>query len=269
MDILAAVLLALGGLIAGFLAGVFGIGGGIVLVPVLLYYDYCRSAGMLSLVSMHVAMGTSLLVVMFASGAQAWGYLRANQVIWRGVIFVALAGVLGALLGSRIAAGLEGPSLRKIFGLILLVAAARLFSGRRKQGKESEPDLAPLPLLAIGLLVGFVSSLSGVEGALIAIPLMYTYLHFPLRKAFGTTSAAIVITAAAGAAGYMIWGWGNTTLPAGMPGFIDWQAAIPLILGAVPGGIIGTRLAGRADTPAVRTIFAVVLLVVMLRMFFL
>jgi uncharacterized membrane protein YfcA len=267
MDIVAAVLLALAGLIAGYLTGVFGIGGGIVLVPVLLYY--CRSAGVSSLVATHVAMGTSLLVVIFVSGAQTWAYWRANQVIWRAVVLVALAGVVGALLGSSIAAGLEGPSLRRIFGFVLLVAVARLFSGKRKQGKELEPNLAPQPLLATGVLVGLVSSLSGVGGALIAIPLMYTYLRFPLRKAFGTSSAAIVITAAAGAAGYLIRGWGNEFLPPGMPGFIAWQPAIPLILGAVPGGIIGTRLAARADTPLVRKIYAVILLVVTLRMFFL
>lgn len=267
MDILAAVLLAVAGLIAGFLAGVFGIGGGIVLVPVLIFY--LHATGVSSLVSTHVAMGTSLLVVMFASGAQGWGYWRANQVIWRGVVLVGLAGIVGGLLGSSIAAGLEGPSLRKIFGFVLLVAVARLFSGRRKQGKELEPNLAPQPLLATGLLVGLVSSLSGTGGALIAIPLMYTYMRFPLRKAFGTSSAAIVITAAAGAAGYFIRGWGNEFLPPGMPGFIDWRPALPLILGAVPGGILGTRLATRADTPLARKIYAVILLVVMLRMFFL
>jgi uncharacterized membrane protein YfcA len=267
MDILAAVLLAVAGLIAGFLAGVFGIGGGIVLVPALIFY--LHATGVSSLVSTHVAMGTSLLVVMFASGAQGWGYWRANQVIWRGVVLVGLAGIVGGLLGSSIAGGLEGPSLRKIFGFVLLVAVARLFSGRRKQGKELEPNLAPQPLLATGLLVGLVSSLSGAGGALIAIPLMYTYMRFPLRKAFGTSSAAIVITAAAGAAGYLIRGWGNEFLPPGMPGFIDWRPALPLILGAVPGAILGTRLAVRADTPLARKIYAVILLVVMLRMLFL
>jgi uncharacterized membrane protein YfcA len=184
------------------------------------------------------------------------------------VVLVALAGVAGSLLGGSIAVGLEGPSLRKIFGFVLLVAVARLFAGKRKPGKEPEPNLALQPLLATGLLVGLVSSLTGVGGALIAIPLLYTYIRFPLRKAFGTSSAAIVITAASGAALYLIRGWGNEFLPPGMPGFIDWQPAIPLILGAVPGAILGTRLAPRADIPLVRNIYAVILLVVMLRMFF-
>jgi hypothetical protein len=247
MDTLAAVLLALGGLLAGFLAGVFGIGGGIVLVPVLLYYLHLT--GVSSLVATHVAMGTSLLVVMFASCAQAWGYWRANQVIWRGVVLIALGGVVGALLGSSIAAVLEGPSLRKIFGFVLL-------------------ELALPRLIGTGFLLGMVSSLSGVGGSLIAIPLLYTQLHFPLRKAFGTSSAAIVVTAASGAVLYLIRGWGNEFLPPGIPGFVDWRPAIPLILGAVPGAILGTRLSARADTPQVRIVYAVMLLVVTLRMFF-
>ena len=266
MDVLAAVLLALAGLLAGFLAGAFGIGGGIVFVPVLLYY--LHATGVSSLVATHIAIGTSLLAVMCSSGAQAWGYWRANQVIWRGVLLIALAGVVGAFLGASIAAGLEGPSLRKIFGFVLLVAVARLFSGKRKQGKESEPNLALQPLLATGLLVGLLSSLSGVGGALIAVPLLYSYIRFPLKKAFGTSSAAVVITAAAGAAAYLIRGWGNEFLPPGMPGFIDWQAAIPLILGSVPGVMLGTRYSARADSGPLRNIYAVILLVVMLRMFF-
>jgi uncharacterized membrane protein YfcA len=97
---------------------------------------------------------------------------------------------------------------------------------------------------------------------------LYTQLHFPLRKAFGTSSAAIVVTAASGAALYLIRGWGNEFLPPGIPGFVDWRPAIPLILGAVPGAILGTRLSARADTPQVRIVYAVMLLVVTLRMFF-
>ncbi|HMK39028.1 MAG TPA: sulfite exporter TauE/SafE family protein [Bacteroidota bacterium] len=266
MDIPAAALLVLAGLTAGLLAGAFGIGGGIVLVPVLLYY--LHAAGVSSLVSTHVAMGTSLLVVAFLSAAHAWEFRRTNHVIWRGAFFIALAGVAGAFAGSSIASGLEGSSLRRVFGFVLLVAAVRLLSGKRKQGKEAEPDLSPRLLLGAGLLVGLVSSLSGIGGALVAIPLLSTYLHFPARKAFGTSSAAIAVTALAGAAGYLFRGWESEFLPAGMHGFIDFQAAIPLVAGAVPGAILGTRFAARLDTGSLRKIYAVLLLVVMLRMFF-
>ncbi len=266
MDIGAGALLLLAGLAAGFLAGVFTIGGGIVLVPVLLLYGHLT--GVSSLVSTHVAMGTSLLVVAIASGALAWDYRRTDHVIARAVLFMAPAGVAGSFLGSGIAAGMEGTSLRKIFGFILLVAAARLFAGRRKPGKDREPEIAAAPLLGTGLLVGIISSLSGEGGALLAVPLLYTYMHFPLRKAVGTSAAAVAVTALAGGAGYLIRGWGNAFLPPGMPGFIDWQPAIPLVLGAVPGVLIGARAAAKADTGPLRTTYAVILLVVMLRMFF-
>jgi len=266
MDIPAAALLVLAGLTAGVLAGVSGIGGGIVLVPVLVYY--LHATGVSSLVSTHVAMGTSLLVVAFISAAQAWEY-RTNHVIWRGALCMAPAGVAGAFLGSLIASGLEGTTLRRIFGFVLLVAAVRLFSGKRKQGKETEPDLSLKLLLAVGFLVGVVSSLSGIGGALIAIPLLSAYLHFPTKKAFGTSSAAITVTALSGAAGYLFWGWGSEFLPGGMHGFIDAQAAIPLVAGAVPGAMLGTRFAARLDTGSLRKVYAVILLVVMLRMFFL
>jgi uncharacterized membrane protein YfcA len=267
MDGFAACLLVLAGLAAGFLGGVFGTGSGIVLVPVLLLY--CHATGVSSLVATHVAMGTSLLVVTFASLAQAWEYSRTDHIVWRGAAYFALAGVTGSVMGTAVAAGLEGTALRKIFGFVLLVAAVRLFSGKRKSAGDLEPAPAPWPLLGTGFLVGVISSLSGVGGTFVAVPLLYTYRHFPLRKAIGTSSAAIVVIAAAGAAGYILRGWGNEFLPPGMPGFMCWQAALPLFAGVVPGGILGTRIGPRADIPLVRTTFAVLLLAVMLRMFFL
>lgn len=262
-----AALLALAGALAGFLAGVFGIGDGIVLVPVLL--AYLHAEGVSSLVATHVAMGTSLLVVACASAAQAWEYRRTNQVLWRAVLPLAASGASGAFAGTLIASGLEGPSLRKIFGVLLLVAAVRLFSGKRKQPKDPEPNLSLIPLIGTGFLVGIVSSLSGTGGALVAIPLLSGYLRFPLRKAFGTSAAAIAIIALAGAAGYLLRGWGNEFLPPESTGFIDWRSAVALAAGAVTGIIAGTRRGARADTGAVRNAYAVILLVVMLRMFFL
>ena len=233
MDVLGAALLLVAGLVAGFLEGVFGMGGGIVLVPVLLIY--ARAVGISSLVATHVAIGTSLLVTALLSGALSVDYRRSGHLLLRGVLFIAPAGIAGALLGSAVAAGLEGTSLRNIFGFLLIVAAVRLFSGRRKPGKDQEPKLSPVPLLGTGLLLGLLSSLSGVGGALVAVPLLYTYMHVPLRKATGTSAAAIALTAAAGAASYLVSGWRNEFLPPGMHGFIAWQAAIPLVLGAVPG----------------------------------
>jgi len=249
MEITAAVLLFLAGLLEGFLAGVFDAGGGIVLVPVLLYY--LHSAGVSSLVSTHVAMGTSLLVVACSAAFRTREDSRANHVIWRGSFSMAGGGILGASLGVLIAAGLEGPSLRAIFGCLLLVAAVRLFSGKRKQGKELEPLLALPPLAGIGGAIGIICALTGTGGTVISVPLLSAYRHFPLRKAIGTAGASAVITAAAGAAVYFVRGLGNEFLPA-----------------EISGGMIGARMGTKADVSSVRYSLGVLLLVVMLRMFF-
>jgi uncharacterized membrane protein YfcA len=185
------------------------------------------------------------------------------------VLPLALCGAAGAFAGTLVAAGLEGPTLRTIFGFLLLVGAVRLFSGKMKQPKEPEPDISVVRLAGAGFLLGVLSSLTGTGGALVAIPLLSRYLHFPVRKSFGTSAAAIAVIALAGAAGYLLRGWGNVFLGPGSTGFVDWRGAIVLGAGAVAGIIVGTRLGARADTGAVRNTYAVILLVVMLRMFFL
>jgi uncharacterized membrane protein YfcA len=266
MDILVAAILFVAGLIAGFLTGALEIGGGIVLVPVLLWY--CHVTGVSSLVSTHIAIGTSLLVSACAAGARVWEYGRTGHVVWRGASYMALSGVAGVMLGSDIAAGLEGPALRKIFGLVLLLAAVRLLSRGRKQGGEREPENTLPRQLAGGFLLGLVSSVSGIGGTLFAVPFLYRYIHLPLRKALGTAGGVVTVIATAGGVAYLVRGWGSEFLPPGMPGFIDWQPAIPLILGAVPGGIIGIRAGAKANTRTVRAVYAVLLLILMLRMVF-
>lgn len=267
MDLLAAGLLVMAGLGAGFLDGVFTVGSGVVLVPVLLLY--CHASGVSSLVATHVAMGTSLLVVAFSSAARTREYARTGHCLRREAAYLGIAGAAGSVIGAAVASGLEGTTLTRIFGFVILVTAVRLFGGKRKSAAEREPDSAPWPLVGGGSLIGFVSALSGGGGAPLAVPFLYTYRKFPLKKAIGTSGAAIVLMAAAGAAVYLLRGWGNEFLPPGMPGFISWQAALPLIAGVIPGVILGTRAASRADVPFLRTGFAVLLLAVMLRMLFL
>ena len=266
MDVSAGALLVIAGAAAGFLCGVFAIGDGIVIVPVLLIALHGWNVS--SLVATHVAMGTGLAVTAAVSVALAWSARGRDQVIWRDAAVLALAGAAAAVAGGAIAASLEGNSLRKIFGMLLLVAASRLFAGRRKGGKSGEQASPATKLVPAGLITGLVSSLTGSGGGVISVPLLYTYIGIPLRKATGTSHAAAAACALAGAAVYLCRGWTNEFLPAGMHGFIDWPSAGALVLGAVPGAIFGDRMADRADRTALRAPYAVALLVVMLRMFF-
>ena len=188
--------------------------------------------------------------------------------IRRDAAVLAIAGAAAAVLGGAVAASLEGTTLRKIFGFVLLVAAVRLMSGRRKSGKTAEQAVPVLKLAPVGFLTGLVSSLTGSGGGVVSLPLLYSYLRIPLRKSTGTAHAVAAACAVAGAAAYIAWGWTSDFLPAGMHGFIDWASAGALALGAVPGALAGERMAQKADRQPVRYTYAVALLFVMIRMFF-
>ncbi len=266
MEITGLLLLLLAGCAAGFLAGFFGVGGGIILVPVLLvYFD---SIGISSLVATHLTFGTSLLIVIFASLSSAYQYSRNRHVVWKAVLFMGVASVVGAFLGASIAAGLQGKTLQRIFATVVTVAALRLLVESKKSKDGSGPNTSPAGLSMIGLVVGMVSSLAGVGGGVLSIPMMYYLMKFPLKKALGTSSATIVLTALAASVGYMVKGWGNPLLPASTLGYVDYLHAIPVIVGTLPLAGLGAAAAHRTRVDLLRKIYAVFLLVVSLKMFF-
>ena len=266
MEILPLVLLLLAGCCAGFLAGFFGVGGGIILVPILLFYF--QTIHVTTLVSTHMAFGTSLLIVMFASMSSAVQYQKNGHVFWKGVLYIGLASVVGGLLGAMVAGGLEGKVLRQIFAAVVLVSALRLLVETRKPKIEDMPDVHVPPLLGTGFFVGLVSALTGVGGGVLSIPVMHSLLKFPLKKALGTSSATIVITAFAAGLGYVIRGWTNPLVPEGTLGYVDWMSALPLIAGSIPLAAVGARVANRTKVTRLKTIFALFLLVIALRMLF-
>jgi len=266
VDITTILLLLLAGSAAGFLAGFFGVGGGIILVPILLYFF--QSIHVSSLVSTHLAFGTSLLIVLFASLSSAIQYYRNGHVVWKAVLTIGLASVVGGLAGAMIAGGLEGKVLRQIFAAVVILSALRLFSETRKPKLETMPPLRIPALLGTGLGVGLVSSLAGVGGGVLSIPIMHSILKFPLKKALGTSSATIVITALAAGTGYVVKGWGNTLLPEGTLGYVDWLHALPIIFGSIPLAAVGAQVANKTKVTVLKRVFALFLLVVAFRMLF-
>jgi uncharacterized protein len=266
MDLLQLLLLFAGGCCAGFLAGYFGVGGGIVLVPILLYYY--QSIGVSSLVATHLAFGTSLFIIVFTSSVSAREYHRNGHVVWRAVLVIGLASVVGALGGAVLASVLQGKTLQRIFGAVVLVSALRLLSETRKPKGEQRPRLGIVPLSATGLVVGVISPLAGVGGGVFSIPIMYSFLHFPLKRALGTSSATIVVTALAAVAGYIVRGMGNPLLPGYTLGYVDYLHALPVVAGTVLLAGVGAKLAHRTDTAMLRKVFAMFLFVMAAKMLF-
>ena len=266
MDIVTVTLLLAAGGVTGFLAGLFGIGGGVILVPILLFYFH--TIGVSSLVATHLTFGTSLLIIVFASSTSAYQYSKNGHVIWKAVLFLGIASVVGAYIGTTIAAQLQGKTLQRIFAAVVAVSAARMLVEARKGADEPQPNLSLPGLGFIGVVVGLISALAGVGGGIFLIPMIYYLLKFPLKKALGTSSATIVITATAAALGYVIKGWGDSLLPEQTLGYVDYIHSIPIIIGTLLTARLGATVAHKTNVDVLRRIFAVFLLVVAAKMFF-
>lgn len=269
MDALNIIILLLAGGVTGFLAGFFGVGGGIILVPILLYF-FTQSIGISTLVATHLTFGTSLLVVIFASLTSAVQYSKNNHVVWKAVLYIGIASIVGALIGSKVAASLQGKALQQIFATVVTIAAIRLLIESPRSQKESEMNLSPIGLCAIGLVVGLVSSLAGVGGGVFSIPMMYYFMRFPLKKSLGTSSASIVITACASMFGYVLNGLDDSLMSqyTGTLGYVDYLHAIPIIIGTLPMAKIGATAAHKTDVDKLRKYYAVFLLAISVKMFF-
>lgn len=266
MEPLHILLLLVAGIVTGFLAGFFGIGGGILLVPVLL--AFFQAIGVSSLVATHVTFGTSLFITIFTALSSATEYARNGHVHWKGVFWLGPASIAGAWVGTWIAGELEGRFLQQIFAVVVIIAAVRMLAEQRlKKQDATMRDSAP-GLLATGGVVGIVAPLAGVGGGVVSIPLMYSVLHFPLKKALGTSSATIVITALAATVGYAVRGYDNPLLPDYTLGYVAYLYALPLMAGALPMARVGARTAHRSNVSRLRRFFAVLLLVVAAKLLF-
>jgi uncharacterized protein len=248
------ILLLLVGVVSGFLAGLVGIGGGVIIVPALyLFYAHPDMSGFVvePEIAAVVAHATSLLVIVPTAMYGTRTYSRAGLVVWQAALPIALFSMLGAALGARIAVLLPAVVLTTGFGAFLIFSAARLTrSGRPGAAApgDAPPDdhaagsRASLPVLgATGLAVGAFSALLGVGGGLVAIPLLLQVVRMGVKRVAATSLAIVLFAAPAGTLTYMM----GDAPPAGMPwgsvGYVHVLAALPIAVGALLSVGLGTR----------------------------
>jgi uncharacterized membrane protein YfcA len=264
MSLVSILVLLIGGSVAGFLAGFFAVGGGILLVPVLLMYYHW--IGVSSLISTHLAFGTSLLVIVFSSSSTAYQYNKTSSIIWPLAMAMGGGSIIGGTCGSLFAGTLPEETLKRIFAVLVLLAAVGLFAERTKPKGQSQPPLLLMRAGVAGVGVGLMSSLAGVGGGTLAVPVLYSLFHLPLKKAMGTSSATIAVAAASSVIGYGATGFGNSLLPWGAVGYVDVIRALPLVAASVPMARVGVAVAERTKAPLLRKLFATLLLVMGIRM---
>ena len=241
----------------GFFAGLFGVGGGLIMVPILIF-SYEQS-GIPASVLTHLAIGTSLFVVVFASLSSAYQHRKQGNVDWRSVLVIGFSSVLTALAASRLATSLSGKHLQVSFAIIVMIAAIRMLTESETQASNklefiSRPNR--LGLMGAGFAAGVASALAGIGGAVFTIPIMYYLLKMPLKLAIGTSSATIVITALFSVAGYILNGMGHPDLPEWSLGFVDLQHGVALAIGLVLLARVGAYVSFRTHPTLLRKLFA-------------
>jgi uncharacterized protein len=246
------------GLAAGFTAGLVGVGGGVIIVP-LLYFFYAHptwsGAQVAPSVQAVVSHATSLLVIVPTTLVGAVAYQRARLVEWRAAVPLAAGAVTGAVAGAELAPHLPAELLKVLFGGVLLAAAVRLMRQRTPTAAAHERVALPFLLLA-GVAIGVVSSLLGVGGGIVAIPVLIHLVGLEIRKVAATSIAIIVFTALAGVAAYMASGAPAVAMPPGSVGYVHVAAAIPILLASTVMAPVGAKVNQRMGTRGLRILFA-------------
>lgn len=252
------IFLALGA-VAGILAGLLGVGGGLVLVAALAWL--LPTLGVPQEAAMHAALATSLASIVLTAAASARAHARRGSVLWPTVAWMVPGLLLGGWLGSGLAVRIDGEVLRYVVAGYCFVAAAQLLFGRIR-GDGAHPVAAPrgVPMSAAGVGIGALSAVVGIGGGSMTVPLLVAQGVAPVR-AVGTSSACGVAIGLASALGYALHapagalpqhGWGYVYLP----------AAAGVAMASVLAAPYGTRWAHRLSGQTLKRVFAVFLALV-------
>lgn len=258
------------GAAAGFSAGLLGIGGGLIIVPVLaqLFASDTALAG----AAMPLALGTSLATIIVTAIASARAHHHKGAVIWPLVAALSPGILLGAWLGGQLASSADQQLLKILFAIFELLIAGQMLKKAitpkpAKHAPQAENDtpasacLTPMTALAGGGVIGGVSAILGIGGGTLSVPFLH-WRGVPIKNAIATSAACGAPIALAGALAYAWGGWqagftapGHATL-----GYIELTAFVLISLTSMAFAPLGANLAHRLPDRALKSTFALLLL---------
>jgi uncharacterized membrane protein YfcA len=250
------------GVFAGILAGLLGVGGGIVIVPVLFFLF--QSFGVSPESAMLVATATSLATIVPTSISSIRSHTQKGNVDFDLLKRWALFILMGVLVGSWLVTRVEGTMLTMLFGVIAVLSALNmLFRTGKSALYKKLPNITGQAVM--GTSIGFFSSMVGIGGGTISVPLLTLY-NYPAHKAIGTAAAIGLIISLPGALTMLTLGSTPADAPAGTFGLVNLFAFICIVPLTVLFAPVGASLAAKLDAVKLKKIFAFVLLFTGLRM---
>jgi uncharacterized membrane protein YfcA len=259
------------GSIVGFFAGLLGIGGGLIIVPALVYL--LPIAGVDANVIMPMALATSLATIVITSFSAALAHHRNQNIPWAIAKKLMIAIACGSLLGAYIADSLSVVALKNTFAIAVLILAVYMFFSVKNTKKNSQENLENnnLPshylLKGISFFTGILASLMGISGGVILIPVL-SYFTMPLRQAIGAATACGLTVAVFGVSGYVFAGWDNENLPDYSLGYIYLPALFGMVVTSSVFAPLGVKWAAKLPVRTLKKAFVIFLMIVAIKMIF-
>jgi uncharacterized membrane protein YfcA len=249
------------GLAVGFLAGLLGIGGGMIMVPMLVFVFTAKDFPGEHM--MHLALATALATIAFTSLSSVRAHHRHGGVHWVVARAMAPGIVAGSLAAALVAGFIPTRPLAIFFTGFMFYAAAQMFVEIKPRPVRQLPGKAGL--FAAGTGIGAVSSVLAAGGAFLSIPFL-AWCNLPLKRAIGTAAANGFPIAVAGTVGYVVQGLRVPDLPEWSLGYVYLPALLLIVAASMPMAPLGARLAHRLPVKRLRVVFALMLFALGLRM---
>jgi len=245
------------GAIVGFLAGLLGIGGGALVVPMLIvvfgWHGYSPD------VLVHMALGTSLASITFTAMSSAWAHHRLGTVDWKIFRNITPGILVGTYGGSFLAAVMHATHLQAAFACFLIYLAYRILRGTQQSSGSHLPGFVGMSL--VGLTIGVISALVGIGGGSLIVVFL-AWRSVDMRRAISTSAAVGFPLAISGSIGYIVNGLGNPALPEFCVGFVYIPALLGIVVVSMLTAPFGARMAHRMPVKTLRRIFAFFLLAI-------
>ena len=238
----------------GFLAGLLGIGGGMLMVPFLTFI--LDSKGFPQEYTVKIAVATSLATICFTSLSSVRAHHARRAVLWPIVQILAPGILLGSLFGAQMAVALPGKLLGILFAIFVAFSATQMFMDRKPKPGRTLPGR--MATFSMGWLIGMLSSLVGAGGAFVSVPFM-TWCNVKIHDAVGTSAALGFPIAVAGTIGYLLAGQGMPLMPPGTMGYLYLPGLVVISIASIITAPLGARTAHGMDIRPLKKVFATVL----------
>lgn len=259
MEILTLLLM---GASAGVMAGLLGIGGGALIVPVLVmvFESQKMDAGIV----MQAALATSMATIVFTALSSVLAHHRRSAVKWEIVRRITPGIAIGGLLGAAMVDALSSHTLRVLFVIFMFAVALQFARGTTATAPHRRLP-GTLGMTVVGAVIGAVSALFGIGGGSMSAPFM-TWCSVPVRQAIATSAAIGLPIAVSATAGLVVAGWGDPRLPPWSLGYVVLPAFIGVVIASTLAAPLGVKLAHRLSDVVLRRVFALFVTLLGLRM---